>query len=426
MFLFFPFISFYLCSSYFVNELREHLEEELDFGTVIWYDSIIEGGQLLWQNEVNDNNLPFFKSSNGMLVNYSWNDRNLEMTRTLCEQEREPFQNVYFGIDVFGRGQIAKFQTKQTLARIVKFRFSSGFFAPGWVYETLQQYGYNIKDPLGNDQTNEAFLLRNEKFWWLLWEHLATHPYSAMPFYSDFCMGSGKKTYINGLPKATTTISGQEGDNISTPEGFFNLSRQSLQPSVPLHNLVTRYYEDAFNGGSCLRINQCDASFRIFATDFKMVRGGAVCAYAYKLDPRNGEFDCILRFCTGNNARDCYIFLGDYYDTVSIQRGRCYISPFKSQYNDLLSGLPDCPQIPKNMAIHENQSNGWRVRYYVLQFDGAIQIKDIGVLYRKTPDAQDTAYLGAVYINDFDVNQHDFPRDSNTAMIHVYGGELLN
>ena len=386
---------------------------------------------MLWQNEVNDRNLAFFKSSNGMLVNYSWNDRNLEMTRTLCEQEREPFQNVFFGIDVFGRGQIAKFQSKQTLARIVKFRFSTGIFAPGWVYETLQQYGYNIKDLLGNDKTNDAFLLRNEKFWWLLWEHLATHPYNALPFYSDFCMGSGKKTYLHGLPKALTKTSDvtkveEEGDKANESEGFFNLSRQSLQPSVPLHNIATRCYDDAFNGGSCLRISQCDQSFRLFATDLKITRGGIVVGYALKLDPRNGEFDCILRICTGNNARDCYIFLGDYYDSISIQRGRCYISPFKSQYNDLLNGLPDCGQIPKEMSIYENQANGWRVRYYVLQIDTPIQIKDVGVLYRRTPDAQDTAYFGAVYINEFDLNKFEFPRDSNTAMLHIYGADLLN
>ncbi|TMW43119.1 hypothetical protein DOY81_011799 [Sarcophaga bullata] len=32
--------------------------------------------------------------------------------------------------------------------------------------------------------------------------------------------------------------------------------------------------------------------------------------------------------------------------------------------------------------------------------DGPILIKDVGVLYRRTPDAQDTAYFGAVYINE--------------------------
>ncbi|XP_037820233.1 cytosolic endo-beta-N-acetylglucosaminidase [Lucilia sericata] len=426
---------------YFVDRLREIVEQEIDSGSVIWYDSVIEGGQLSWQNEINDKNVRFFKAANGALVNYSWNDRSLQVTRTVCEQEREPFENVFFGIDIFGRGQTAKFQSKQTLARIVKHRFSTGIFAPGWTYETLQQYGYNIKEPLGDDQANEAFLMRNEKFWWLLWEHLATHPYITMPFYSDFCLGSGKKTYVSGLPKTTNTATATAATTLlpstsaaaeqttaadNTEGRFFNLSRQSLQPSVPLHDLATRYYDDAFNGGSCLRILQYDSSFRIFSSDFKMLRGGLVFAYAYKLNPRDGEFDCILRFCTGNNSRDCYLFLGDYYDTVSLQRGRCYVSPFKPKYNELLSGPLECPQIPKDMAFKDFQANGWQVRYYVVEFDGAIQVKDIGCLYRKSAEAEDTAYLGAVYINEFDVNQHDFPADSNIALIQVYGGDLLN
>ncbi|XP_065365249.1 cytosolic endo-beta-N-acetylglucosaminidase isoform X2 [Calliphora vicina] len=436
---------------YFVDRLREMIEQEIDSGTVFWYDSIIEGGQLLWQNEINDKNVRFFKSANGTLVNYSWNDRSFQVTRTVCEQERVPLRKVFFGIDIFGRGQTAKFQSKQTLARIVKQRFSVGIFAPAWTYETLQQYGYNLKKPFGDEQTNEAFLMRNEKFWWLLWEHLATHPYITMPFYTDFCLGSGKKTYLHGLQKMTTTgtqtiVTDSEIIAEGTKEfkanrtksaagnteteildgRFFNLSRQSLQPSVPLHDVATRYYDDAFNGGSCLRILQYDSSFRIIASDFQIMRGGLVFAYAYKLKPTDGEFDCILRFCTVNNARDCYLFLGDYYDTFSLQRGRCYVSPFKPKYNALLTGPLNCPQIPIDMAFPNPDANGWHVRYYVVEFDNIIQVKDIGVLYRKSAEAKDTAYLGAIYINEYDVNQHEFTTDSNIALIQTYGGDLLN
>lgn len=420
-------LTFFHCS-YFVKKLREAVEQQIDSGIVFWYDSVIESGQLLWQNELNAKNMQFFKSANAMLINYTWNDGSLERTRSLCDEVDTHSQNLFFGIDVFGRNQIAKFQSKRTLARIVQHRFSTGIFAPGWTYETLQQYGYNIKRADGDDDVNNAFLLRNEKFWWLLWDHLATHPYNAMPFYSDFCMGSGKCTYVCGLPK-TPTDDAEAEEKVPTDNDsgkFFNLSRQSLQPSVPLHELATRHYDDAFNGGSCLRITQSDSSFRLFAADFKLSNAGLVFAYAYKLNPRDGEFDCILRFCTGNNSRDCYLFLGDYDDKVSLQRGRCYASPFKPKYNDLLSGSLDCAQIPKDMAFDDFQANGWRVRYYVVEFDGPVQVKDIGVLYRKAPEAVDTAYLGAVYLNEFNVNGFSFPADSNIALIQAYGGDLLN
>lgn len=396
-----------------MDRLRAATEEQIEHGMVFWYDSVIETGELKWQNELNDSNLRFYRSSSGMLINYTWNELSLQRTRDICESERKPTakQKVFFGLDVFGRGQTAKFHSKSTLARIAQVRFSAGIFAPAWTYETLRQFGYDITQAEGTDNVNEAFLMRNEKFWWLLWDHLATHPYNKMPFYTDFCLGSGKRNYVKGLPEG---------------EKFFNLNKQSLQPSVPLHNAAVRCYDDAFNGGSCLRILQSDISFRLISADFQAPRGGIVFAYAYKLQPRDGELDCILRFCLGNNARDCYLFLGDYYDTVSLQKGRCYVSPFKPKYNEMLSGGMESLQIPKDMAFPDFAANGWRVRYYVVAFDGPVQIKDVGVLYRKSKEAQDTAYLGAIYANEFDVNSQDFPMDSNIALIQVYGGDLLN
>uniref|UniRef100_A0A1A9UDY2 Cytosolic endo-beta-N-acetylglucosaminidase TIM barrel domain-containing protein n=1 Tax=Glossina austeni TaxID=7395 RepID=A0A1A9UDY2_GLOAU len=403
---------------YFLDRLHLAVEDQISHGIVLWYDSIIETGQLLWQNELNAKNVRFLKSSHGMLINYSWTDKSLEVTRALCERERAACQTVFFGIDIFGRGQIAKFHSKQTLARIAKQCFSVGIFAPAWTYETLQQYGYDIKHITGRNDVNEAFLQRNEKFWWSLWENLATYPYHHLPFYTDFCLGSGRQVYVRGKV------------NILNETPFFNLSRQSLQPSVPLHELATRCYEDAFNGGSCLRIEQHDRTFRLFATDFKLQYNGLVCAYAYKLQERDGEFDCILRFCTDNNAHDCYLFLGDYYDMFSLYKGRCYVSPFKAKENEeLLKDSVACPEIPMSLSCDDLTSannNGWRVRYYVVAFDGPVHIKDAGVLYRKSVDAKDTAYLGAFYLNEFDVNASNFSAASNFAYIPIYGKDLLN
>lgn len=408
--------------SYLVERLRSTVESEVDHGVVFWYDSIIDTGDLAWQNEINAKNVRFFRAAHGMLINYTWNDKSLEMTTEICERSQSQCQRAFFGIDIFGRSQVAKFQSKQTLARIVNQRFSTGFFAPAWTYETLQMFGYNIKQPLGDDSVNDAFLRRNEKFWCSLWEHLATHPYNILPFYTDFCLGSGKNTYVNGRAKSSVNGSGG-GDG----EQFFNLSRCSLQPSVPLYLLAERYYADGFNGGSCLRILQYNNSFRVFATDFKLQGGALVFAYAYKLQPNDGEFDCILRFCTKNNARDCYLFMGDYSDTTNLRRGRCYVSPLKpAHYKILDNNRLDTPKIPKEVSLPENTANGWNVRYYIAAFDGAIQVKDIGVLYRRSEEAKDTAYLGAVYINECDVNTLEFPQDSNIAMIEIYGEELLN
>lgn len=400
-------------------------------GVVFWYDSVVENGQLSWQNEVNAKNVRFLHLSNGMLINYNWNDRSLVGTGIVCDQERIPRQGVYFGIDIFGRGQVAKFQSKKTLARITQERFSAGLFAPGWTYETLQQYGYNIKVPIGLDDVNEAFLLRNDKFWWLLWDNFATYPYHELPFYTNFCLGSGKQFYVHGKPHSkhsSRTLLGNSVESFDeSSERFFNLSRQSLQPSVPLHQLAKRCYDDAFHGGSCLQLLAYDTNFRLFACDFLLSGKCLICSYAFKLHPRDGEFDCILRFCIDNNTNDCYLFLGDYYNSSNLQKGRCYVSPLKTKYHDQLVSSYTSANLPLKSSIERNEPNQWNIRYYVISFDTSIQIKDIGILYRRQPNALDTAYLGAIYLNEYPFESFaTFPTDSNAIHVPVQKDNLLN
>lgn len=418
-------------------------------GVVFWYDSIIDGGQLQWQNEVNAKNVRFLHCSNGMLINYTWNDRSLMGTGVVCEQEQTPRQNVFFGIDIFGRGQVAKFQSKRTLARISRERFSTGIFAPGWTYETLQQYGYNIKEPYGLDDVNEAFLLRNEKFWWLLWENFATHPYHELPFYTDFCLGSGKRYYTFGQPNwknpiikdmsmsmgmsRTDVLSQSLMTKHQYSEHFLNLSRQSLQPSVPLHQLVKRCYDDAFHGGSCLEILHSNNTFRLFACDFQFPGKSLICAYAYKLPTDDGEFDCVLRFCIEDNLKDCYLFLGDYYNSSNLQRGRCYVSPLKRNYYEQLDQFYTSRQLPCNYQSMNLQAakddSTWQIRYYIITFDSHIQIKDIGLLYRKSVQGfVDTpAYFGAIYLNEYPYEMaSSLPVDSNALHIPISKDHLLN
>lgn len=425
--------------SYFVNQLRIRIRSTLRNGVVFWYDSIIASGQVNWQNEVNERNVEFLRSSNGMLINYNWNDDSLTGTGAICDSIPTPRHSVFFGIDIFGRGQVAKFQSKRTLARIIQERFSTGLFAPAWTYETLRNYGYNIQEPHGLDEVNDAFLLRNEKFWWLLWENFATHPYHQLPFYTDFCLGSGKRFHQHGQPsspmKRTPSISRTKNTmtfatHTSQSQGFLNLSQQSLQPSVPLHELVKRYYDDAYHGGSCLQILSADNNFRVFACDMPLSSKCLICSYAFKCNSRDGEFDCVLRFCVNDNSRDCYLFLGDYYNTSNLQKGRCYVSPLTIESEQFLLSSYISPKLPlhgKNGGERAAQSTPWMVRHYLISFDTSIQIKDIGILYRRRADALDTAYLGAIFLNSYPLQAFGLlPGNSNATHIPIQRDNLLN
>lgn len=95
----------------FVEYLTLQMHENVHHGVVIWYDSIIESGQLVWQNELNTKNKLFFDACDGILINYAWNELSLKRTEEIVNGMPEAMSKIYFGIDVFGRGQKAKFET---------------------------------------------------------------------------------------------------------------------------------------------------------------------------------------------------------------------------------------------------------------------------------------------------------------------------
>lgn len=114
------------------------------------YDSVTIDGKLTWQNQLNENNKPFFDLCDGILVNYSWEvftsaTYNLEIlpffplndfgkTFFFCmAQENFPKESaivagerkfdVYMGVDVFGRNSYGggqwKVQSNTSLLQII-------------------------------------------------------------------------------------------------------------------------------------------------------------------------------------------------------------------------------------------------------------------------------------------------------------------
>lgn len=96
----------------FAEYLTQKIHENVPHGFVIWYDSIIKTGHLRWQNELNDKNKLFFDVCDAILINYGWNENSLLHCEQAVQQHPIEMQKIYVGIDVFGRGQVAKFQTK--------------------------------------------------------------------------------------------------------------------------------------------------------------------------------------------------------------------------------------------------------------------------------------------------------------------------
>lgn len=109
----------------FVEYLTLQMHKNILYGTVIWYDSIIESGKLRWQNELNNKNKLFFDVCDGILINYGWNGRNLIASKKIVNGMPEAMSKIFFGIDVFGRGQRAEFETATVSKTIILSYYNS-------------------------------------------------------------------------------------------------------------------------------------------------------------------------------------------------------------------------------------------------------------------------------------------------------------
>lgn len=363
-----------------MEKLRDATEQLVPHGRVFWYDSVIDNGKLRWQNELNDRNVGFFRVSHGTLINYNWDDASLAASESSVKREQVPSNRVFMGLDVFGRGQLARFQSDQTLERIAKRGFSAGIFAPAWCYETLRSYGYNIHTVAGDESLNDAFLARNERWWSRLWKWLATHPYSQLPFYTDFCVGSGRGSYACG-----------SRDAASRP--FFNLARQALQPSVPLGANAQHSFDTAYAGGCALRVQNYERAFRLFLTQFEVGLGVLLLSYAYRMDVVDEHSLDVLLRCSKlrQSEQDLYLFCGQYGEHIMMP-GMCYLSALNA------ATVPPAlrhAQLPTEVGA---LGEAWRVRYYLMHFDGPLMLQDIGLKCRRPVGSKTDAYFGAIYV----------------------------
>lgn len=392
---------------YFLSSLREKVNSDIPHGKVFWYDSVIESGNLSWQNSINEKNVEFFRNSDSMLLNYNWTDKHIQDTNTMLTNICDSKRRAFFGIDIFGRGQIAGFDTYKTLARITNY--SVGFFATGWTYEKLGDMpALDIKQKRGDKQTNKAFLDRNEFFWKSLWKEMPTFPYEKLPFTTFFCVGSGESFFKNGR---------KVGDQ------FFTMAAQCLQPSVPIHGNADRYFDEGVNGGSCLRIVKEATLFRLFLTNFQIERSLLVC-YAFKKSELLDTFDVTFRLEDKNNpTKNCYVFLGNYEKTHVFLKGRCYLSPLNANFVQVLARQMNELNI---MEISPNLSNGWESRYYLSFFEKPVTLTDVGTFFKRDDtnrNENSICLFGGIHINALDSRiriTNEFYETTNVIKEHLF------
>ncbi|XP_039247841.2 cytosolic endo-beta-N-acetylglucosaminidase-like [Styela clava] len=185
----------------FVNYLTDKMHDAIEGSQIIWYDSVTIDGDLRWQNELNSKNGPFFEACDGIFLNYGWNEDTLNNSMKFALSS-ERVQDVYVGIDVFGRGCYGGggMNSAAALKVIRKYNLSAAIFAPGWV-----------KEVLGSKNFEE----NQRKFWTSLHSYCNSH--------SLIC--------DNKIKYLASTFN--PGMNITLKQArFLRLNEQSLMPSL--------------------------------------------------------------------------------------------------------------------------------------------------------------------------------------------------
>ncbi|MCL7043403.1 hypothetical protein MKW94_019701 [Papaver nudicaule] len=216
----------------FVDHLTKTMHTSMPGSLVIWYDSVTIDGDLLWQDQLNEKNKPFFDLCDGIFVNYTWQEDYPKLSAKVAGERK---YDVYMGIDVFGRNTFGggQWTTYIALDVLKKDDVSAAIFAPGWAYEN--------KEP-PNFQTAE-------NLWWGLveksWGVLQRYPKS-LPFYSNFDQGHGYHFAVDGRQ-----VSKDPWCNIScqTFQPVLEISEESLLNPM---QVTVDFKEASYNGGGSI------------------------------------------------------------------------------------------------------------------------------------------------------------------------------
>ncbi|KAJ3676455.1 hypothetical protein LUZ60_003867 [Juncus effusus] len=260
----------------FVKHLTNSMHSAVPGSLIIWYDAITKDGKLVWQNQLNDKNKPFFDICDGIFVNYTWKENNVKKSIEIAGERR---YDVYMGIDVFGRNTYGggQWNTNVALDLLKKEQISAAIFAPGWVYETDQ----------GPD-----FQTAQNRWWGLVgksWGILQSYP-KQLPFFSNFDQGHGYGVYIDGLEVYNNT--------------WNNISSQGFQPLLISSDDQTNmeafidFKNSPYNGGASITVKgnlEKDSFFttQLFNGNLPLINHSLCIFYSAKSDDESALGLCL-------------------------------------------------------------------------------------------------------------------------------------
>ncbi|KAE8669379.1 Cytosolic endo-beta-N-acetylglucosaminidase 2 [Hibiscus syriacus] len=216
----------------FISHLTQTMHSSVPGSLVIWYDSVTVDGTISYQNQLNEQNKPFFDISDGIFANYWWEDNYPKQSAEVAGDRKF---DVYMGIDVFGRGTYGGggWNTNVALDVIIKGDVSAAIYAPGWVYETKQP---------------PDFQTAQNRWWGLVeksWGFDQNYP-KALPFFSNFDQGHGNHISVDGAQ-----ILSIQWNNISLQnfQPFLEYANDSASKTIDVR---VDFKEASYSGGGNL------------------------------------------------------------------------------------------------------------------------------------------------------------------------------
>jgi len=221
---------------------------------LVWYDSMIEDGRIIWQEELNKHNVRFFqdkkeKVSDFVFLDFGWSEVNLEDSKDMAKEVgRSPYE-LFAGIDLQSTGYESFANWRAIYPKDKPGNTSLGMYWPNSTFD------------LSEDKSPDVVYERELKLWnGGLKLKVSDHEYewkgisnyfparsviTEAPFITRFNYGVGKAYYDNG-----TKVSNNE---------WHNLSSQDILPTwqwkVDTNMVKANFsFDDAFIGGSSLKL----------------------------------------------------------------------------------------------------------------------------------------------------------------------------
>ncbi|XP_045381102.1 cytosolic endo-beta-N-acetylglucosaminidase isoform X2 [Lemur catta] len=376
----------------FLRYLTTQLHQQVPGGLVLWYDSVVQSGQLKWQDELNEQNRVFFDSCDGFFTNYNWREEHLER---MLRQAGERLADVYVGVDVFARGNVVggRFDTDKSLELIRKHGFSAALFAPGWVYECLEK---------------RDFFQNQDKFWSLLERHLPTHSICSLPFVTSFCLGMGTRRVCYGQEEAVGP--------------WYHPSAQDIQPLFGEHRLggdgggwVKTHccLADAWHGGSSLLLRGTippevgNVAVRLFSLQVP-VPPKIFLSMVYRLEGPT-DIGVALELTTGDTS-SCHI------------SGISVLNETSSRHSPRPLRVPPAKLARWAGRCRQPLSGGWVQRCYEVSLRGCLLL-DLFVNFSRPPGSQEqesfVCRLGEIQVVDANSLLAPLPQVQAVTVTHT-------